>query len=99
MLWLIVDPQKLFVKRQQTPKAEAHGPSSVPSKAVHSEKLRNFITIVSLDLLLFIKIIIKVVIEKSRGGRFLWKKELRFGLDLGGLAVRTEKKGPIMSNF
>ena len=71
ILWLIVDPQKLFVKRQQTPKAEAHGPSSVPSKAVHSEKLRNFITIVSLDLLLFIKITIKVVIEKSCGGRFL----------------------------
>ena len=42
ILWLIVDPQKLFVKRQQTPKPEAHGPSNVPAKAVHSEKSRNF---------------------------------------------------------
>ena len=42
ILWVIVDPQKLFVKRQQTPKADAHGPSIVPCKAVHSEKLRNF---------------------------------------------------------
>ena len=36
LLWLIVDPQKLFVKIQQTPKAEAHGPSMVPCKAEHS---------------------------------------------------------------
>ena len=42
ILWLIVDPQKLFVNRQQTPNPEAHGPSNVPAKSVHSEKSRNF---------------------------------------------------------
>ena len=29
----------------------------------------------------------KVIIEKSRGGRFFMEQELRFGLDLGRLAV------------
>ena len=28
----------------------------------------------------------KVIIEKSRGGRFLWNRNFRFGLDLGQMA-------------
>ena len=35
---------------------------------------------------------IKVIIEKSRGGRFFMEQELRFGLDLGRLAI-LKKKG------
>ena len=46
LLWLIVDPQKLFVKIQQTPKPEAHGPSMVPSKAEHSERTQKYLLII-----------------------------------------------------
>ena len=41
----------------------------------------------------------KVIIEKSRGGRFFMEQELRFGLDLGQLGLLKKKIGPIVSNF
>ena len=42
---------------------------------------------------------IKVIIEKSRCGRFFMEQELRFGLDLGRLEILKKRFGPIMSNF
>ena len=42
----------------------------------------------------------KVIIEKSHARwEILMKQKLRFGVDLGRLALLKEKIGPIMSNF